>query len=155
MLCMLDKSRGYITSYTITIEAITANCELINFTKKIDCESKITREINIFINFSNFTKMKHLKEKDLSLDKQVVSDLTGGSDTKDETNNELICGSKVCTDSNFEICCAISEEDTCPEKCPVVKTVDVCIATRDTLCDHCSDVPDCLTPIPETKGCLD
>jgi hypothetical protein len=96
--------------------------------------------------------MKHLKEKDLSLDKQVVSTLTGGSDTKDETNNELICGSKVCTDSNFEICCAVSIEDTCPEQCPVVFSVDICPYSKDTVCDTCTNFPDCTTPV-ETKVC--
>lgn len=99
--------------------------------------------------------MKKISEKDLSLDKQVVSNLSGGSDTRDKTDNEIICASKVCTDSNYEICCAVSVEDTCPEKCQEEKTVDVCIATGDTLCDHCSDAPGCLTPIPETRGCLD
>lgn len=95
--------------------------------------------------------MKHLKEKDLSLDKQVVSDLTGGSDTKDETNNELICGSKVCTDSHFEICCAVSVEDTCPEQCPVVHSVDICPATNDSLCEDCTNNDTCHTPITDTK----
>lgn len=108
--------------------------------------------------------MKHLKEKDLSLDKQEVSNLTGGSDTKDKTDNELICASKVCTDSHFEICCAVSVEDTCPEQCPVVHTVDICPVTGNyntcacpetdkSICVDCSDTPDCLHPITETEHC--
>ena len=97
--------------------------------------------------------MKKISEKDLSLDKQVVSSLTGGSDTNDKTDNELICASKVCTDSHFEICCAVSIEDTCPEKCPEVKTVDVCPATNDSLCDVCSDAETCTCSIPETRVC--
>ena len=106
--------------------------------------------------------MKHLKEKDLSLDKQVVSNL-GGSDTNDKTDNELICASKVCTDSHFEICCAVSIEDTCPEKCPLVQSKDFCPATVDyntcpcqetdeSHCDACSDVQGCMIPL-ETVDC--
>ena len=97
--------------------------------------------------------MKHLKEKDLSLDKQVVSNLTGGSDTKDKTDNEIICASQVCTDSHYEICCAVSLEDTCPEQCPQVKTVDICPYSIDTLCDDCSNIPGCLEPHTEDNGC--
>lgn len=96
--------------------------------------------------------MKHLNEKDLSLDKQVVSDLSGATDTRDETN-DTNCASKVCTDSNFEICCAVSVEDTCPEKCPEVKTVDICPATNDSLCNVCSDAETCKCHITETIGC--
>lgn len=97
--------------------------------------------------------MKKISEKDLSLDKQIVSNLTSVSDTKDKTDNELICGSKVCTDSQFEICCAVSVEDTCPEKCPEVKTVDICPATNDSLCNVCSDAETCTCHITETIGC--
>ena len=45
--------------------------------------------------------MKKITEKDLSLDKHVVSNLSGNADTRDETNNELICASNVCTESTF------------------------------------------------------
>lgn len=97
--------------------------------------------------------MKKISEKDLSLDKQIVSNLTSVSDTKDKTDNELICGSKVCTDSHYEICCVVSVEDTCPEKCPMVETVDICPVTNDSLCDACSDADTCTCPITETQHC--
>ena len=96
--------------------------------------------------------MKHLKEKDLSLDKQVVSDLSGGSDTRDETNNELICASTVCTDSQFELCCDETVK-ICPTTVPNNPSVDVCIATNDTLCEDCTAAPGCKTPYTEGRGC--
>ena len=82
--------------------------------------------------------MKKITEKDLSLDKQVVSGLSGTADTRDETNNELICASNVCTDSNFEICCAETKEDDCiaTEACI---SVDVCPETNDSLCEICTN----------------
>ena len=54
--------------------------------------------------------MKKVTEKDLSLDKQEVSNLTGGSGAGNETDNELICASKVCTDSQYDICCNDTEK---------------------------------------------
>ena len=96
--------------------------------------------------------MKKITEKDLSLDKQVVSGLSGTADTRDETNNELICASNVCTDSNFEICCAETKEDDCiaTEACI---SVNDCPVTNDSFCDDCSKNPDCLIPYTEGKGC--
>ena len=93
--------------------------------------------------------MKKVTEKDLSLDKQVVSNLSGGTDNRDETKNGTICASEVCTDSHYEVCCDESVEDTCPEQCPQVKTVDICPVTNDTRCDTC------FTPITETVHCTD
>ena len=71
-------------------------------------------------------------------DKHVVSNLSGNADTRDETNNELICASNVCTDSNFEICCAETKEDDCiaTEACI---SVDVCPETNDSLCERCTN----------------
>ncbi len=95
--------------------------------------------------------MKKVTEKDLSLDKQVVSELSS-TDTKVKTN-EVVCATKVCTDSHFEICCDISVDETCPEQCPEVKTVDICPVTNDTLCDDCSNIETCLCLTPETQDC--
>ena len=91
--------------------------------------------------------MKKISEKDLSLDNQKVSNLSGATDTREETN-ELICGSKVCTESHYEICCAETVNI-----CPIPESkLDSCTcpATNDSLCDECSNVAGCLTPV-ETK----
>ena len=96
--------------------------------------------------------MKKVTEKDLSLDKQVVSNLSGGTDNRDETDG-LVCASNVCTDSHFEICCAVSEEYTCPEQCPQVKTVDICPVTNNSLCDDCTDFETCICPVTDTQVC--
>ena len=95
--------------------------------------------------------MKKVTEKDLSLDKQEVSNLTGGTGAGNETDNELICASKVCTDSQFEICC----NDT-DKVCPPVQTKQescMCPVTNDSLCDACSDAETCTCPVTETRGC--
>ncbi len=116
--------------------------------------------------------MKKLSKEDLSLDKQEVSNLSGNSSTKDETGTPCNwtditycgceskypnCPTQACTDSRFEICCAVSIEDTCPEKCPVVQSKDFCPVTNDSLCDACSDgcsnAETCTCPFPETRGC--
>lgn len=101
--------------------------------------------------------MKKVTEKDLSLDKKEVSNLTGGSGAGNETDNELICASKVCTDSKYDICCAASVEDTCPAKCPLIQSKDFCPVTDDSLCDVCSDecsnAETCTCPLPDTKLC--
>lgn len=112
--------------------------------------------------------MKKITEKDLSLDKQVVSNLSGNSSTKDETDTlcnwtEITyceceseypnCQTQACTDSKFDICCAVSVEDTCPEKCPLVQSKDFCPVTNDSLCNDCTNVDTCNTPIPETEHC--
>ena len=81
--------------------------------------------------------MKHLKEKDLSLNKQVISDLSGAADTREETN-EVACASDACTDSNYKICCDETKEDDCiaTEACI---SVDVCPETNDSLCERCTN----------------
>lgn len=98
--------------------------------------------------------MKKISEKDLSLDNQKVSNLSGATDTREETN-ELICGSKVCTESHYEICCALTKEEKCviqSDECQ--PSVNECPpATGDTLCDDCSQAETCLDPLPETKLC--
>ena len=94
--------------------------------------------------------MKKISEKDLSLDNQKVSNLSGATDTREETN-ELICGSKVCTESHYEICCAETVNI-----CPIPESkLDSCTcpATNDSLCDACSDAETCTCPAPETRGC--
>ena len=92
--------------------------------------------------------MKHLKEKDLSLDKQVVSELSS-NDTKVKTN-EVVCATKVCTDSHFEICCAATKEDDCiaSEACV---SVNDCPVTVDSFCDECTVDDNCNAHIEETK----
>ena len=94
--------------------------------------------------------MKKITEKDLSLDKKVVSNLSGDSSTKDETNNAN-CATQNCTKSIYEICCDETYKD-CP---PAQSKQDTCMCpvTDDTLCDDCSNVPGCMTPIPETDHC--
>ena len=99
--------------------------------------------------------MKNVTEKDLSLDEQMVSNLTGGSDTKDVTN-DTICASKVCTDSQFEICCAATKEDDCiaseacvsVNDCPATKDENTCACpeTDESYCQMCSNVPGCMIP---------
>lgn len=98
--------------------------------------------------------MKKISKEDLSLDKQVVSNLTGGSDTNDKTDNELICASKVCTDSHFEICCAPSNEASCGMTCELSRCISCNESDDETGCPISYD-PDttCLTPLPETKIC--
>ena len=106
--------------------------------------------------------MKKITEKDLSLDKHVVSNLSGNADTRDETNNELICASNVCTDSHFEICCAATKEDDCVASeacvsvndCPATKDENtcVCLETDESHCELCSYVPGCMIPV-ETVDC--
>ena len=92
--------------------------------------------------------MKHIKEKDLSLDKQVVSELSS-TDTKVKTN-EVVCATKVCTDSHFEICCAATKEENCiaSEACV---SVNDCPATNDSLCDDCTEYETCMCPITVTQ----
>ena len=111
--------------------------------------------------------MKKISEKDLSLDKQVVSNLSGNSSTKDETDgicnvSEITycdcvseypnCPTQDCTDSQFDICCAETYKN-CP---PILTKQDTCMcpATEDS-CDTCavSIEPGCITPIPETQHC--
>ena len=94
--------------------------------------------------------MKHLKEKELSLDKQVVSELSG-NDTTVKTN-EVVCATKVCTDSHFEICCAATKEENCiaSEACV---SVNDCPVTVDSFCDDCTQEDTCITPITETDDC--
>lgn len=120
--------------------------------------------------------MKKITEKDLSLDKQVVSTLSGvGNNIKNESDyctesgvddncnntNDDDClathagchDSILCnlTNSAFEICC-----DATNKNCPPAVTMHntcVCPATGDTMCDDCSIIPGCLTPIPETQHC--
>ena len=94
--------------------------------------------------------MKKLTEKDLSLDDQVVSNLSEENDTRNVTNNEILCASKVCTDSHFEICCAATKEDGCiaSEACI---SVNDCPATNDSLCDDCTEYETCMCPITVTQ----
>lgn len=94
--------------------------------------------------------MKKITEKDLSLDKQVVSDLSGATDSRAVTDDPA-CASVICTDSHYEICCEASVEDTCDVKCPMVKTEDICPVTNDSICDVCSDGEDCITTPVESK----
>lgn len=92
--------------------------------------------------------MKKVTEKDLSFDKQEVSALGGSNGTKDATD---ICTNptvQTTLDSHGEICCYYSKDDKSCESCELSKCI--CSAIDDT-CD--SYVPDCLTPIPETKDC--
>ena len=88
--------------------------------------------------------MKKVTEKDLSLDKQVVSELSS-TDTKVKTN-EVVCATKVCTDSHFEICCAATKEDDCiaSEACI---SVNDCPVTNDSICNICTK--EC--QVPETE----
>ena len=104
--------------------------------------------------------MKKVTEKDLSLDKQVVSELSS-TDTKVKTN-EVVCATKVCTDSHFEICCAATKEDDCVASeacvavndCPATKDENtcVCLETDESHCELCSYVPGCMIPV-ETVDC--
>ncbi len=89
--------------------------------------------------------MKHLKEKDLSLNKQVISDLSGAADTREETN-EVACASDACTDSNYKICCDETEEVDCiaSEACI---SVNDCPVTNDSICNICTK--EC--QVPETE----
>lgn len=90
--------------------------------------------------------MKHLKEKDLSLDKQEVSALGSSNGMKEVTDG---CTVQTTLDSHEELCCAISDDkDTCGDACKVTysEVEDTCVI---------SDDPDttCLIPTGETKIC--
>lgn len=103
--------------------------------------------------------MKHLKEKDLSLDKQEVSSLGGPNGTKDVTDGCPNPTVQTTLDSHNPPCCATADDCyTCGNTCELTK----CICPGSTNCPE-TDVeatcvvsdtpPDCLTPIPETEHC--
>ena len=98
--------------------------------------------------------MKKISEKDLSLDKQEVSNLSGNTETRDLTNNEIICASKVCTESHYEICCDYTQNNclSVDPKCP---TLDNCPESDDETGCAISEnnLTECITPIPETQHC--
>lgn len=90
--------------------------------------------------------MKHLKEKDLSLDKQEVSELGGTNGTNYFTDG---CTNptepETTLDSHEPPCCAMSDDnDTCGKTCQITYSAvdDTCVI---------SDEPGCITPITETK----
>lgn len=110
--------------------------------------------------------MKKVTEKDLSLDKQEVSNLSGDTDTRAETDgirndtentmceclsNYENCATQNCTKSMYEICC----DETYKACNPILTKLDTCMCpvTNDSLCDVCSQAETCLDPLPETKIC--
>ncbi|MBQ6647841.1 MAG: hypothetical protein IJM66_03215 [Muribaculaceae bacterium] len=151
--------------------------------------------------------MKKISEKDLSLDKQVVSNLGGpnginGSteDNCNQTDNNCPTVPGTCpntnpqqctktlleeclnqtqegdncddktkiveclqhtikdcpaTNSQYFLCCEISEYNTCETECQghQEESVDFCEATKDSLCDVCSWWETCMVPITETDHC--
>lgn len=117
--------------------------------------------------------MKHLKEKDLSLDKQEVSALGGSNGTKGATDGCPNPTVQTTLDSHNPPCCPLTDDcntcgETCEfskcinctetETCPGTKTCpqsDDCTVTNDeTTCAVSVDnETGCIIPIPETKLC--
>ena len=108
--------------------------------------------------------MKKITEKDLSLDKQVVSNLSGDTDTRAETDgirndtentmceclsNYENCATQNCTKSMYEICC----DETYKACNPILTKLDTCMCpvTNDSICDVCSVDENCMTTPVETK----
>lgn len=123
--------------------------------------------------------MKKVTEKDLSLDKQEVSALSGvGNNTRAKSDYCTESGvndncentddddclpthagchdSNHCnlTDSAFEECCDETVKN-CPTIDPKCPTLDHCPESDDETDCAISDDPDtgCMTPIPETQHC--
>ncbi|MBR6489889.1 MAG: hypothetical protein IKT03_05060 [Muribaculaceae bacterium] len=98
--------------------------------------------------------MKHLKEKDLSLDKQEVSSLGGPNGTKDVTDGCPNPTLQTTLDSHNPPCCATADDCyTCGKTCELTKCI--CHETDVEATCVVSEDPDttCLTPITEAKDC--
>ena len=97
--------------------------------------------------------MKHLKEKDLSLDKQEVSSLGGSNSTKDVTDGCTTPTVQTTLDSHNPPCCATADDcNTCGETCELSKCINCTETDVEATC-VVSNTPGCITPIPETKDC--
>ena len=108
--------------------------------------------------------MKHLKEKDLSLDKQEVSSLGGPNGAKDVTDGCPNPTVQTTLDSHNPPCCATADDCyTCGKTCELTKCFncpvsDNCTESADCTesyepdCDISYD-PGCVIPIPVTKDC--
>lgn len=97
--------------------------------------------------------MKKLSKEDLSLDKQEVSALGGSNGTKDATDICTITTVQTTLDSHNPPCCYVSDDnDTCGKTCQITYSENCTETDVETTC-VVSETPDCLIPLPETKGC--